>query len=553
MDYRVGREPDGSRDAVSKAEGIGAAKIKAGWLVILYSGREAIGFVRPIPGGIYQCRFGAFYHDDMIDKPFGSKVFSRKNKGWVWMLSPTPELWSAVVPNRTQIVQDFDQSIVIFRLGMKPGDIVVESGTGSGIMSTAVMRTIAPSGHLHTFEFNKTRADLAREEFKDNMLDKLVTVAHGDVCAARESGGGFGAHLDRKVDAVFLDLPEPWLALSHSRLALKPGKKLCSYSPCIEQVMKTCEVLRQEGYTNISTIEFRLRTFAPAEVELEQLDFGAKTVSTVPACANLDSNSENAPCVVLAGKVGGCSTKEVHSLNMGTSGEQQDSLAVDASSCEASCPNDQTKNSCNGSVGSSHSEGVSKKRPRQLDAERNDSTAVLDTCAVSGAAVTSRDNVAEEKADRLSLDSSSTTSVAKDRLLGGGKAEGGATDGESTVSQNDCGLVKGSTVAGVGCVGKLEYASAQTRARSAIPVVCAQPNPAMRGHTAFLTFGTTPLIYRPASVVAGTGNTIEGMEVDVAGGDGRISTSEEGEREGGDRHIGRGTPSGGPPEASTSE
>lgn len=32
--------------------------------------------------------------------------------------------------------QDFDQSIVIFRLDLKPGDVVVESGTGSGVMST---------------------------------------------------------------------------------------------------------------------------------------------------------------------------------------------------------------------------------------------------------------------------------------------------------------------------------------------------------------------------------------------------------------------------------
>lgn len=40
--------------------------------------------------------------------------------------------------------------------------MVVESGTGSGAMSTAIMRTISPHGHLYTVEFNETRAVKAR-------------------------------------------------------------------------------------------------------------------------------------------------------------------------------------------------------------------------------------------------------------------------------------------------------------------------------------------------------------------------------------------------------
>ena len=35
-------------------------------------------------------------------------------------------------------------------------------GTGSGSMSHAIMRTIAPTGHLYTFEFHEQRAKMAK-------------------------------------------------------------------------------------------------------------------------------------------------------------------------------------------------------------------------------------------------------------------------------------------------------------------------------------------------------------------------------------------------------
>lgn len=37
------------------------------------------------------------------------QVFSRTTKGYVYALSPTPELWSHVVPSRTQIVQVYTE------------------------------------------------------------------------------------------------------------------------------------------------------------------------------------------------------------------------------------------------------------------------------------------------------------------------------------------------------------------------------------------------------------------------------------------------------------
>lgn len=76
------------------------------------------------------------------------------------------------------------------------------------------MRTIAPTGHLHTFDFHEERSQKANEEFGDHGLGQLVTAKHRDVCAD-------GFELEHQADAVFLDLPCPWEALPHAKKAIK--------------------------------------------------------------------------------------------------------------------------------------------------------------------------------------------------------------------------------------------------------------------------------------------------------------------------------------------
>lgn len=93
-------------------------------------------------------------------------------------------------------------------------------GTGSGSLSHAVLRTIAPSGHLHTVEFHQQRAQKVAEEFKEHRVDHLVTVRNQDVCK-----DGFG--VSGVADAVFLDIPSPWEAVGHAKAALKRHGGCC--------------------------------------------------------------------------------------------------------------------------------------------------------------------------------------------------------------------------------------------------------------------------------------------------------------------------------------
>ena len=198
---------------------------------------------------------------------------------------------------------------------------MLESGTGSGALSTTIMRTIAPHGHLHTFEFNAGRVEAAKREFDRNGLAHLCTVRHRDVCgkapvtlapsswsssttaekstasatevssessnaSSSSSDGGVGAEVlpagfdpipDGSADAVFLDVPEPWLAVPEASRCLKASRKIASYSPCIEQVMKTCAALRLNGFHSIRTLETRLKTYDVAKQAWPVPDFGQAT------------------------------------------------------------------------------------------------------------------------------------------------------------------------------------------------------------------------------------------------------------------------------------
>jgi tRNA (adenine57-N1/adenine58-N1)-methyltransferase len=202
------------------------AIIKAGDLVVIMESFDKLTFAYAEDGGVYCNRNGHFRHADFIGKPYGCKIRSHNNRGYgfCYLLKPTPELWARSLNHRTQIVHELDQSQIIFQLFLQPNMTVVESGTGSGAMSHSIMRTIAPHGMLHTYEFNAHRAETARQEFKNNGVSHLVETHHKDVCGGAKEQGGFDLP-GQTVDAIF-DLLEPWLF--HTRF-IRVNGRIASY------------------------------------------------------------------------------------------------------------------------------------------------------------------------------------------------------------------------------------------------------------------------------------------------------------------------------------
>jgi tRNA (adenine57-N1/adenine58-N1)-methyltransferase len=67
---------------------------------------------------------------------------------------------------------------------------------------------------------------VAREEFESHgYVPPLVTVLHRDVC---KLGFSMEDETSDLVDAVFLDLPHPWLAIPHAKNMIKKGRNALS-------------------------------------------------------------------------------------------------------------------------------------------------------------------------------------------------------------------------------------------------------------------------------------------------------------------------------------
>jgi hypothetical protein len=130
--------------------------------VIVYERHDRMKAVIVARNGELQNRFGVFPHNEWIGKPFGCRVVGKKGGGFVFLLAPTPELWTLVLPHRTQILYVADISFVISFLELRPGSVMLESGTGSGSLTHSLARAVAPSGHVHTFDFHEQRALAAK-------------------------------------------------------------------------------------------------------------------------------------------------------------------------------------------------------------------------------------------------------------------------------------------------------------------------------------------------------------------------------------------------------
>ncbi|MCL6090832.1 MAG: methyltransferase domain-containing protein [Candidatus Thermoplasmatota archaeon] len=155
------------------------------------------------------------------------------------VLTPSPHLFRDYAKRSAQIIQPWDVASIIFHCSIKEGSRVLESGAGSGALTTALISAVGKSGQVTTVELDKKNIDLTRKNLDLVFHDHSWNAVNGNISTI---------DLDGKYDAVILDIPEPWNSIDNVRRFHIPGGRLCCYSPTYNQLEKNVAALTQSGY-----------------------------------------------------------------------------------------------------------------------------------------------------------------------------------------------------------------------------------------------------------------------------------------------------------------
>ena len=212
--------------------------------------------IRLKTGTDFQTHRGVLQHDNMIGLPWGSQILSHQGSPFIVMEPSLGDILRGIKRN-TQILYPKEIGYILVNMGIGPGIHVIEAGTGSGALTTALAFAVGNQGHVSSYDIRPEMTNLARSNLEKVGLSDRVTLKQKDI------GEGFD---ETDADALFLDLANPFDYVLQVRQALKPGGFFGSILPTTNQVCLLLTALRVNKFAFMDVCEVLLR-FYKAEPE----------------------------------------------------------------------------------------------------------------------------------------------------------------------------------------------------------------------------------------------------------------------------------------------
>lgn len=223
--------------------------IKEGDYILLYLNPKKTYLVKIEKGKSLHTHKGYIQLDNLIDKQYGTPKTSNTGTEFV-ALKPQLRDYIFKSQRKTQITYPKDVALIVMFSGIGPGSNVVEAGTGTGALTTALAHYVKPNGHVYSYEIRQEFIETAKKNLQRAGLTNYVDFKNRDITEGID---------ETNIDAVVLDMATPWLVVPHAYNTLKGSGTLVSFSPTIDQVVKTVEALEKNEFVDTETIECIIR------------------------------------------------------------------------------------------------------------------------------------------------------------------------------------------------------------------------------------------------------------------------------------------------------
>jgi tRNA (adenine57-N1/adenine58-N1)-methyltransferase len=231
-------------------------------LVLLIGPRGKRFITRLKAGASLHTHKGVIQHDALIGQPLGRQVRSHLGKPFL-ALEPSTHDLIMNVRRHTQIIYPKEAGIILLKMNLYSGQRIIEAGSGSGALTMALARAVAPQGRVYSYE--------SRPEMQRNAIRNLQRVGLSEYVGfkIRDIAEGFD---ETDVDALFLDVRTPWGYLEQARQALKGGGFFGALVPTTNQVSELVAGLERHHFGDVEVAELLLRQYKPVPERLRPAD-----------------------------------------------------------------------------------------------------------------------------------------------------------------------------------------------------------------------------------------------------------------------------------------
>jgi len=180
----------------------------------------------------------------LVGKEYGKQItFGNKE---FWILKPSLQDKLQGLKRQAQIILPRDAAQIMINCSIEPGQTVLEAGIGSGSLTIVLASCVSPNGKIISYDKREDFIEHAQKNLENADLINMVTTKKADITQGIS---------EKNLDAIILDIPNPWDVIKHAYSSLKPGGYLATYSPLISQVEQTVKEIKKHKFIETKTYE----------------------------------------------------------------------------------------------------------------------------------------------------------------------------------------------------------------------------------------------------------------------------------------------------------